>query len=143
MLRRPSKAMCAMGWPSAIGNALPPLEHAARTTPSSVATLLRPRRPSHRARRPPFPCPGPRATPPRRNGAGSSTSRCASLRLPPSHADYQSVGETLCRARTRVELRHDLSRFPELLDDRVVLALLDDPLELRVVVSELHREADG
>src|SRR5215217_3291724 len=50
---------------------------------------------------------------------------------------------TLDRARTRVELLHDAGRFPELLDDRVVLALLDDSLELRVVVSELDREADG
>ena len=50
---------------------------------------------------------------------------------------------TLDRARTRVELLHDAGRFPELLDDRVVLALLDDSLELRVIVSELDREADG
>src|SRR5829696_5147173 len=50
---------------------------------------------------------------------------------------------TLGRARTRVELLHDPCRFPELLDNDVALVLVDDPLELRVVVSELDREADG
>jgi hypothetical protein len=46
-----------------------------------------------------------------------------------------------CRARTLVELLHDLRRCPELLDHDVMLVLLDDSLELRVVMPGLDRES--
>src|SRR5215213_9584005 len=58
-------------------------------------------------------------------------------------ATHRQIAEPLRRARTRVELHHDPGRFPELLDNGVVLVLLDDSLEFRVVAPGLDREADG
>jgi len=51
--------------------------------------------------------------------------------------------ETLWRARTRIELRHDPRCFAKLLNDGVVLVLLDGSLELREVVARLDRKLDG
>src|SRR5215216_3864367 len=48
-----------------------------------------------------------------------------------------AIAKPLWRARTRIQLRHDPRCLANLLDDGVVLVLLDDSLELRVVVPRL------